>query len=68
MMNIDDSCALLLLHLNKCFINRNKLRAIMKDNNISYHIHGPKNQMKTKKTMLLEVNSLALLKINELLQ
>jgi len=38
----------------------------MKDNNVSHHIHGPKKQM--KKTMLLEVNSLGLLKINELLQ
>jgi hypothetical protein len=68
MINIDDSCALLLLHLNKCFINRNKLRSILKDNNISYHIPGPKNHMKTKRVMLVEVNKLAVLKLNTLLE
>ena len=66
MINIDDSCALLLLHLNKCFITRNKLRSILKDNNISYHIPGPKNHMKKKKIMLVDVNNLAVLRLNKL--
>jgi len=68
MINIDDSCALLLLNLNRRFVNRTKLRSILKDNNISYHIPGPKNNMKTKRMMLIEVNKLAVLKLNTLLE
>ena len=65
----NEACALLLLY--KCRnikIDRNTLRTILKNNNISYHKSGPKNQMKTKTEMQNIVNNIALMKIKEILQ
>lgn len=68
-MSEEEACALLLLHkFENIKINRNKLRTILKNNNISYHKPGPKNKMKTKKEMQLEVNKIALNKINLILK
>ena len=65
----DEACALLLLHkFNNIKINRNKLRSILKKNNISYHKSGPKNLMKSKKEMEIEVFKLAYNKISLVLQ
>lgn len=68
-INEDEACAFLLLHkFNNINFNRNKLRSILKNNNISYHKPGPKNSMKSKKEMEKDVVKIAYDKINLVLK
>lgn len=67
MISEHEACAFLLFKMNNIYMNRNNLRTIFKNNKISYHKSGPKNHMKSKKEMIIEIDKYANIKINEIL-